>query len=467
MKMLTHPSAAAGGLAITKVVRGSIMGGTQHTHRDEAAGRFDVLMLRRVAHPTPGVSPLRPAMTLPANIEELLSYSGFTEEDALRLQELHPKLSPSLDGVVESFYERIVAHPGAVAVFRDAAQIDRQRTHLRAWLDSFFRGPFAPGYVESRARVGRVHVRVGLPQRFVVASMHGLSEDLQRLVVELADDERSDAELRADKRAIRRLASLELALLLDAYHENYDLAARSAERLATLGKLAGTVAHEMRNPLAVLQTSAHLLGRYAGDDARVQKHAGRIQKHVEICRQIIDDLVALARRDPPQREHVAIESLVHEAWAAFSSDVDATLSFDVDLAPGAETLMADASQLRQVLINLLQNAAQASPEGGQVRLGARVRPASVDVGADFELWIEDEGEGFTAHALAHVFEPLFTTKPKGSASASLCAGGSSSITGANSASRIELWAERASRSRSPWGSSIWARRRARERLDRR
>jgi signal transduction histidine kinase len=99
------------------------------------------------------------------------------------------------------------------------------------------------------------------------------------------------------QQSIHRLCDVELAIMLETYREDYDRALRTAERLATLGQFAGTVAHEMRNPLAVLSTSSHLLRRNAGSQPNVLRHVDRIERQIAVCGQIVDDLLALAR-DP-------------------------------------------------------------------------------------------------------------------------------------------------------------------------
>jgi hypothetical protein len=103
--------------------------------------------------------------------------------------------------------------------------------------------------------------------------------------------------------------------MLETYREDYDRALRTAERLATLGQFAGTLAHEMRNPLAVLSTSSHLLRRNAGDQPNVLRHVDRIERQIAVCGQIVDDLLALARDRPPSFETVELRPLFEFAWA--------------------------------------------------------------------------------------------------------------------------------------------------------
>ena len=342
-------------------------------------------------------------------LEELFRYVGFNEADGARLVAAAELLEPAFAGIVDEFYVAIDATPGARAVFEDEAQIARQKRLLLAWLRRFFAGPYDDSYLEERSRIGRAHVRIRLPQRYVFVSMNIIRAGLTRAVWALDDPQLDKVSL---LQSIQRLCDVELAIMLETYREDYDRALRTAERLATLGQFAGTLAHEMRNPLAVLSTSSHLLRRHAGEDAAVVRHIDRIERQVAVCGQIVDDLLALARDRPPRFEQVELRSVVEFAWAQLTKP-DHTL--EVTVAPDAASVPADAGQLRQVLVNLMENATQAMADGGVVHVEvARCtlpRPGE-DVDA-VRIRVEDSGAGFTQEALDHLFEPLFTTKARG------------------------------------------------------
>lgn len=342
-------------------------------------------------------------------LDELFGYVGFTALDGQRLQAAAGALRPSFDGIVDAFYVAIDANPEARAVFEDEAQVARQKRLLLAWLDRFFKGPYDATYVEERSRIGRAHVRIRLPQRYMFVSMNVIRDGLTRAVWALSDPELEKVAL---LQSIHRLCDVELAIMLETYREGYDRALRTAERLATLGQFAGTLAHEMRNPLAVLSTSSHLLRRHAGEAPSITRHVERIERQVAVCGQIVEDLLGLARDNPPRIAPVDVGPLVEFAWAQLSKPQH-TLSLRV--AEGAARVPADEGQLRQVLVNLLENATQAMPDGGavdvDVHAGVLTRPSG-DVDA-IVIRIEDSGPGFSSEALEHLFEPLFTTKARG------------------------------------------------------
>ena len=340
-------------------------------------------------------------------LDELFRYVGFGPEDGARLMAASGMMTPAFDSIVDRFYVAIDANPEARAVFEDEAQVARQKKLLRAWLVRFFAGPYDDSYYEERARIGRAHVRIGLPQRYVFVSMNVIRSGLTEAVAQHGGPEVDAVLLQS---SIHRLCDVELAIMLETYREDYDLALRAAERLAALGQFAGTVAHEMRNPLAVLSTSSHLLRRHAGDQPDLLRHVDRVERQVAICGQIVDDLLALARDRAPSFEDVSLHPLIEFAWAQLPTSPH-TLS--LTMAESSLSLRADPGQLRQVLVNLLQNATQAMSDGGVVSV--HVGPAPDDeLGREsVRIRVEDAGAGFSPDALEHLFEPLYTTKARG------------------------------------------------------
>jgi hypothetical protein len=116
--------------------------------------------------------------TMATLLDELFRYVGFGPEDGARLIAASAALTPAFDSIVDRFYVAIDANPEARAVFKDEAQIARQKQLLRSWLVRFFAGPYDDSYYEERARIGRAHVRIGLPQRYVFVSMNVIRSGL-------------------------------------------------------------------------------------------------------------------------------------------------------------------------------------------------------------------------------------------------------------------------------------------------
>lgn len=181
---------------------------------------------------------------------------------------------------------------------------------------------------------------------------------------------------------------------------------RRNERLAALGGLAASVAHEIRNPLAAISGSAELLGTapLGDEDARL---LAIIRRESTRLGGLIDDLLAYTRPRPPERRVVDLARAAAEVCEAFRSDPGAArLRFEV-VANGSVMVELDPAQLSQMLWNLLRNAAEAQPRGGWV--GVTVHRD----GDDGVLEIADAGPGVPVHHLESIFDPFFTTKEDG------------------------------------------------------
>jgi two-component system sensor histidine kinase PilS (NtrC family) len=182
---------------------------------------------------------------------------------------------------------------------------------------------------------------------------------------------------------------------------------RRADRLAALGKLAAGLAHEIRNPLASMCGSIALLGQQPGLGDKERKLLTIVSREGERLESLVREFLAFARPSEPQLQQVEATQLVEETLDVFRQDAAAReLRVQSEIEPGVR-VRADSGQLRQVLWNLLSNAADAAGRGGSVR--ARVR--RVDGMAVLE--VEDSGPGIPGDDLQRIFDPFFTTKESG------------------------------------------------------
>jgi signal transduction histidine kinase len=341
-------------------------------------------------------------------LEEMRRYVGFDDEDARVLAELGPLLEPDFARVVDRFYEAIEASPKARAVFEDDAQFARQKLSLRSWLVGVFRGVYDEAYYDRRARIGRAHVRIGLDQRYMFGAMNVVRTELKASLADrLPAAGFDDSKRAAASRAVDRILDLELAIMLETYAEDYVRRMRATERLATLGELAASIGHELRNPLAVMETSLHLLQRSTKDDPRATRHAERIGAQVAACGEIISDLLDLARDRPAEREPVAPRRLVDEALALLPKP---DVPIEVRAAPEPlPEVQVDPGQVRQLLANLLTNALEATRgHGEKVVVDLAVLPGDV-----LRVQVDDQGPGIPEEIRDRLFEPLFSTRAKG------------------------------------------------------
>jgi PAS domain S-box-containing protein len=213
-----------------------------------------------------------------------------------------------------------------------------------------------------------------------------LNEDLERRV------EERTAELRAAQEALIR-----------------------TERLAALGQLTGTVAHELRNPLGVVATSLTLIQRKAADsDLGLEKVIERADRGIRRCDKIITELLDFARAKGLQARLMALDDWLSEVIEEYNVPEGVTIKCDVG---GDDTVVRfDPEELRRAVINVVDNACQAMCDGSGesgAALQSRLTVATRVNGARVEVEIADNGPGIAEDILPQVLEPLFSTKSFG------------------------------------------------------
>jgi len=340
--------------------------------------------------------------------ENIKLYVGFTEASSATLRELHPLAAPSFGAIIDDFYAAIEAHPGASrAITGGPAQIERLKQTLLRWIDKMLLGPHDEEYYELRARIGRMHVRIGLPQVYMFTAMDRIRVNLLDVVgKQLAND---PARLDPAATALNQILDLELAIMLETYREDLEAKHRNAERLATIGQFAASIGHELRNPLGVVESSLYLLRQHLGENSdapSVKKHLDRIGSEVHRANKTIHDLLDLARNRPPQKRNTSVRELVDSA--AEAALLPSAISLQTEMAADL-TATLDPDQVRQILANLFTNAAQALKGRGQIRVEAGPAPD----GGVF-IRVRDDGPGIPEEDRKRVFEALYTTKAKGS-----------------------------------------------------
>ncbi len=175
------------------------------------------------------------------------------------------------------------------------------------------------------------------------------------------------------------------------------------ERLAAVGRLAAGLAHEIRNPLASISGAVQMLQ----DDGEDELH-GIVLREVENLNELVEDFLDIARPLHLRTSPTDITTIVRDIVVAFEQDPRyqerVTISASMETVP---VMMLDANRVRQVVWNLVLNAAQATPEQGHIEL--RVRPS----GAGIEIDVEDEGVGIPRLRMQRIFDPFYTTRSGG------------------------------------------------------
>jgi signal transduction histidine kinase len=195
--------------------------------------------------------------------------------------------------------------------------------------------------------------------------------------------------------------------------ESQDKLARN-ERLSALGQVAGSVSHELRNPLGTIRHSMGMVRQLiAGKGLGVDRALDRIDRSVERCDAIVSDILEFSRVQELNREATAIDSWLDDMLDEHDVTVAVTVRRELDA--GAEVLL-DCTRFRQVLVNLIDNAAQAMTDPEWTPADERERTITVRTvaaGPHVRLSVADTGPGISADKLNKIFEPLFTTKAKG------------------------------------------------------
>ncbi len=154
-----------------------------------------------------------------ALLAELRSYVGLTDEDARLLAQLRSHAEPHFRAIADEFYAVIRLHEGALLVLKDEAQAQRLHASLQVWLRDLLDGPYDVDWAERQARVGQVHVKVGLELRYMVSAMSRIRVSLQRVAADSLGEAAGSTRL-----AIARICDLALAVMLESYKD--DLVAR-------------------------------------------------------------------------------------------------------------------------------------------------------------------------------------------------------------------------------------------------
>jgi signal transduction histidine kinase len=238
--------------------------------------------------------------------------------------------------------------------------------------------------------------------RFLTDRFNAMVARLQALTADLGEQVRQATDDLAQK-------NIQLQSVNDKLWQAQLEIGRS-ERLAALGQMAGTLAHELGTPLNSVLGYVQLLRREPLPPDQMDKLAiveSQIQRMVEDIRSVLDR----TRDVPVRREAVDVAMLVADAAALVSTRLTArTVELRTELAADLPAVPADALGLRQVLLNLLTNAIDATPPNGTIRVSANLVRDDQRQRAQLELAIADSGHGMSPAEMRRAFEPFYTTK---------------------------------------------------------
>lgn len=183
---------------------------------------------------------------------------------------------------------------------------------------------------------------------------------------------------------------------------------RRADRLSALGELSAGLAHEIRNPLGSIEGAVEILGRRELPEDTRQEFTDLACREVERLKGLLTNFLEFARPQPPRRTASDVGLLLQSVVKLASETATmATVSFRIESTGELPPVPIDQEQIKQVLLNLVINAVQAMPSGGQITLRA------AHDGDCIRVEVEDEGVGIPSEYLERVFDPFFTTRSNG------------------------------------------------------
>jgi signal transduction histidine kinase len=337
--------------------------------------------------------------------QDLQKYVGWTDADADRIKSVAALIEPHIPELIDDFYAEINRHPAARKVITGGdAQVERLKGTLRAWLARLFTGVYDSNYVLSRWQVGLRHVEIGLDQVYTNVALSRLRNGL--IDVLCSSWTGSHPDLALTIKALNRLLDLDLAKIEDAYQYEYLQRQKRIERLVVLGQMASGIAHELRNPLNVVRTSVFFLQNAKNASAeKKEEHLDRIGRQVAVANDVITALSDFAKLPLPNAEPIHVKDLLAEVLA--SVDLPKSISSSITCDEKLPAIVGDRRQLAIVFGNLIRNAVDAMPQGGQLYL------RTVPDGPSLCVEIRDTGHGISPEIIRRVFEPFFSTKARG------------------------------------------------------
>jgi len=183
-----------------------------------------------------------------------------------------------------------------------------------------------------------------------------------------------------------------------------------AQKLAGIGEMAAGVSHEVLNPLNIISVHTQMLQRNTKNDASIQSFCNKVKLEIERINKIVNSLLEFSRMGKPELGKIDIKDEIEKTIALVEENYKLdNIEIVRDWCENPAKTKCDPDKIRQVFVNLLQNAKYAMPQGGTITMGCRVVKGLGD--QSHQIIFSDTGAGMSKDVQSKIFEPFFTTKP--------------------------------------------------------
>jgi len=189
------------------------------------------------------------------------------------------------------------------------------------------------------------------------------------------------------------------------------------DKMMSLGRLAASVVHEINNPLSGILNYIRLMSKTVNKGSLTEDQLEKFKQYLNLvetetdrCSRIVSNLLAFSRKSPPTMQEVDVYEIIEKCTALSQHKLTlSSIRLNVIVPSYLPMIQADANQLQQCLINLVFNAIDAMPHGGKLQLRCQYQAEK----SELAIAVTDTGTGISSDALAHIYEPFYTTKQEG------------------------------------------------------
>ncbi len=324
---------------------------------------------------------------------------------------------PDLINIVDKDFQIIFVNEAAVTQARKPkTQLIGKKCYKELW----GRNDYCPGCVtEKTFETGLRHQSIDWEtlsngnRRCLERSTFPITDGNGKIIcaVEMAKDITERKKLEEEREEQRLELGKRIRELRHAYEELESLHSQllQAEKMSSLGQMASSLAHEIDSPLTVISGYCELLSHDFKDDKSLSR-LNTIAEQVARCQKTIRDMLDFSRKSKGQKKPHSIEALINQTLSLMQYVMKARkIKVNKDLDKSVPNIFVDANQLQQVFFNLLKNAVDAMPHGGEIFITDKYQQGSGEV----EIAFQDTGIGIPEENLKNIFKPFFTTKEHG------------------------------------------------------